>query len=83
MNSLGTNGLISQAIDLSCGYYHSALVSEEGEVYTWGEAEGGKLGLAGELGDTDYPRKVIYSMKQDRNNLWFDVVFTINGLRNK
>ena len=33
-------------------------MSEEGEVYTWGEGEGGKLGLAGEVGDTDYPRKV-------------------------
>ena len=29
-----------------------------GEVYCWGEAEGGKLGLAGANGDTDYPRKV-------------------------
>ena len=27
-------------------------------MYCWGEGEGGKLGLAGANGDTDYPRKV-------------------------
>ena len=34
------------------------MVSGDGEVYCWGEEEGGKLGLAGSAGDTDYPRKV-------------------------
>ena len=44
-----------QVVDISCGYYHSALVTEGGEVWTWGEGEGGKLGQgAGE--DCDTPR---------------------------
>jgi X-linked retinitis pigmentosa GTPase regulator len=43
-------------VDVSCGYYHTAVVSEYGDVYAWGEPEGGKLGLP--AGDTDYPRQV-------------------------
>ncbi|XP_076445489.1 X-linked retinitis pigmentosa GTPase regulator-like [Babylonia areolata] len=31
---------------ISCGYHHSALVTEAGEVWTWGDGEGGKLGRA-------------------------------------
>ena len=31
--------------DISCGYYHTAIVTESGDLYTCGEADGGKLGL--------------------------------------
>ena len=31
--------------DISCGYYHTAIVTESGDLYTFGEADGGKLGL--------------------------------------
>ena len=47
-----------KVVDISCGYYHSALVNQSGEVYCWGESEGGRLGLAGATGDTDIPRMV-------------------------
>ena len=47
-----------EVVDISCGYYHSALVNQAGEVYCWGESEGGRLGLAGATGDTDTPRMV-------------------------
>jgi len=48
--------------DISCGYYHTALVTHTGELYTFGEADGGKLGL-GEIGNNnqdtvDLPSKV-------------------------
>ena len=45
-----------QVVDISCGYYHSALVTEEGEVWTWGEGEGGKLGQGAGCEDCDTPR---------------------------
>ena len=45
---------------IACGYYHSALVTTEGRLLTFGEEEGGKLGLGecGQSGDTDIPRPV-------------------------
>ena len=52
-------------VSLSCGYYHTAVVSADGDLYAWGEAEGGKLGLAGApAGDTDYPRQVQLQLQQ-------------------
>ena len=42
-----------------CGYYHSALVTVAGELWTWGEPDGGKLGLTGgQEGHTDSPRSL-------------------------
>ena len=51
-----------QVKDISCGYYHTAIVTEAGDLYTFGEADGGKLGL-GDVGNNnqdtiDYPTKV-------------------------
>ena len=33
---------------ISCGTVHSVLLSNEGQVYTWGENESGQLGLGGD-----------------------------------
>nr|XP_014343477.1 PREDICTED: X-linked retinitis pigmentosa GTPase regulator [Latimeria chalumnae] len=44
---------------VSCGYYHSALVTAGGELYTFGESENGKLGLPSEkLENTRVPKRV-------------------------
>ena len=48
--------------DIACGYYHTAIVTESGDLYTFGEADGGKLGL-GDIGNNnqdtiDQPTKV-------------------------
>ena len=53
------NAFHVQAVDISCGYYHSALVTEAGEVWTWGEGEGGKLGQGAGCDDCDTPRYII------------------------
>jgi hypothetical protein len=49
---------------ISCGYYHSAFVTADGEVFTFGEADGGKLGIEGSSVDVptkvDLPEKVSY-----------------------
>jgi alpha-tubulin suppressor-like RCC1 family protein len=50
--------LFFEVVDLSCGYYHTAVISSAGDLYAWGEAEGGKLGLPSATRDTDYPRQV-------------------------
>jgi alpha-tubulin suppressor-like RCC1 family protein len=42
--------------NISCGYYHSAFVTADGEVFTFGEADGGKLGIEGS--SVDVPTKV-------------------------
>ena len=49
-----------QVVDISCGYYHSALVTKEGKLYTFGERDGGKLGAGAGAGagDTDLPTLV-------------------------
>eukprot|EP00928_Gymnodinium_smaydae_P020157 TRINITY_DN17791_c0_g1_i1.p1 TRINITY_DN17791_c0_g1~~TRINITY_DN17791_c0_g1_i1.p1 ORF type:complete len:1124 (+),score=129.20 TRINITY_DN17791_c0_g1_i1:67-3372(+) len=35
-----------QCRSIACGAYHSAAVGRNGELFTWGRAEGGQLGLA-------------------------------------
>ena len=52
--------LASGVSHISCGYYHSALVTTQGQLITFGEADGGKLGLGEteEMADTDSPRLV-------------------------
>lgn len=36
---------------VSCGHYHVAAVLQDGRLFTWGEAEGGKLGLGERAGE--------------------------------
>ena len=48
---------------ISCGYYHSALVTSDGQLFTFGEADGGKLGLGPEVANTNIPRLVQMSEK--------------------
>ena len=61
--------------DISCGYYHTALVTHTGELYTFGEADGGKLGL-GEIGNNnqdtvDLPSKVDVPEKVFHKTSWY------------
>ncbi|KAJ9591767.1 hypothetical protein L9F63_001703, partial [Diploptera punctata] len=45
-------------VHMSCGYYHSAFVTESGSLYTFGESESGKLGLPDSLTNITTPQKV-------------------------
>ena len=45
------------ALQVSCGVRHSALVTKSGEIFTWGEESGGRLGH-GALMDAPYPQLV-------------------------
>jgi X-linked retinitis pigmentosa GTPase regulator len=48
----------NKVMDIDCGYYHTAIVTDQGELFTFGEVDGGKLGLNGVRDETDSPRWV-------------------------
>ena len=54
---------LENVVEVACGYYHSAVVTDEGQLYTFGEADGGKLGLADDYANTNTPRHVDMSEK--------------------
>eukprot|EP00041_Stephanoeca_diplocostata_P034564 m.1184728 g.1184728 ORF g.1184728 m.1184728 type:complete len:1134 (+) comp24543_c0_seq1:305-3706(+) len=37
--------LVADVVSVSCGYYHTALVTKKGQLFVFGEADEGKLGL--------------------------------------
>ncbi|BFZ10138.1 hypothetical protein BsWGS_13177 [Bradybaena similaris] len=43
---------------VACGYYHTAVVTGDGKLYTMGEADGGKLGLPEDVENTKVPNHV-------------------------
>ncbi|OXB68701.1 hypothetical protein ASZ78_010293 [Callipepla squamata] len=50
---------------VSCGYYHSAFITGDGELYTFGEPENGKLGLLPEqLKNNRVPQPVLGIMEK-------------------
>lgn len=42
----GPCAAVQVVVCVSAGYRHSAAVSEDGELYTWGEGDFGRLGKA-------------------------------------
>ncbi|GLH14493.1 Probable E3 ubiquitin-protein ligase HERC2 [Gryllus bimaculatus] len=48
-----------QVVHISCGYYHTAMVTAEGELYTCGEGEHGKLGLPDSVAGASTPSRVL------------------------
>lgn len=58
-----TMDLKERIVDCYCGYTHNLIVLENGDVMTWGDASGGKLGYNEEHFSQTTP-KVIFSLKQ-------------------
>lgn len=46
-----------RVIDAACGFNHTAAVTEDGSVYTWGQGTNGALGH-GDFESAEVPRKV-------------------------
>ncbi|XP_028762115.1 PH, RCC1 and FYVE domains-containing protein 1 isoform X2 [Neltuma alba] len=42
---------------IACGYKHAALVTKQGEIYSWGEESGGRLGHGVEM-DVSHPKLI-------------------------
>ena len=56
---------------LSCGHYHVAAVLQDGRLFTWGEAEGGKLGLGNQLSeDTAFAPQQVKKIRK-RKEIFF------------
>lgn len=51
------SNLVLDALHVACGVKHAALVTRQGEVFTWGEESGGRLGHGVEA-DVIHPRLV-------------------------
>ncbi|XP_022975623.1 PH, RCC1 and FYVE domains-containing protein 1-like isoform X2 [Cucurbita maxima] len=51
------SNIVLDAQHIACGVRHSAIVTRQGEVFTWGEESGGRLGL-GMGKDVTHPRLV-------------------------
>ncbi|XP_006143352.1 probable E3 ubiquitin-protein ligase HERC6 [Tupaia chinensis] len=45
-------------IQVSCGYYHSLALSEDGQVFSWGKNSHGQLGLGKEVPSQTSPQRV-------------------------
>lgn len=49
MSVLSTEKLLSvDVVVVGCGPHHVAVLSQDGEMYTWGRGDGGRLGLGHE-----------------------------------
>jgi len=44
-------------VDVACGHYHTACITSDGEVYTWGNGKNGALGH-GNWDQVEAPKKV-------------------------
>jgi len=51
------SNLVLDAVHVACGFKHAALVTRQGEVFSWGEESGGRLGHGVEA-DIIHPRLV-------------------------
>lgn len=45
-------------VAVAAGGYHSALVTAEGQLYSWGRNDHGQLGLGAEVKQAAHPRRV-------------------------
>ena len=63
---------------ISAGYRHSAAVTEEGELYTWGEGDYGRLGI-----EKNINNYVVFSSKLQLNLSKSNLLETSFGVQNK
>lgn len=62
---LSTHSRASKPIQVSCGAFHTAVVTESGELFTWGKGKAGRLGH-GDIRDRPLPCEVDMDGKRVR-----------------
>lgn len=70
---VGQPGLINKlsnrkVLAVACGFYHSVVLSEVGDVYTWGRGFEGQLGLLEGVETASTPQFVTHFFKYDSSS---------------
>jgi len=56
----------TRALRVSCGNSHTACIGQEGQLYVWGDPDGGRLGLGEDVDNVQYSPVLVDSLAKER-----------------
>ena len=60
VQSLAENSQIAKVANVSCGAYHTVINTLSGDVFSWGQASYGAVGIATTAGNLYEPQQVLF-----------------------